>query len=111
MHRWPGFPPLEMRRLLCAMLAALGLQGCVTGAELIRALAQPEPSLSALTVCHGYSCSYRTPTHISEAEWREVTAIFTPAPASAEDERAMVARAIGLIETIVGRRVGTSADR
>ena len=48
---------------------------------------------------------------LTPPEWDNVLQLFTPLPASAEAERASIALAIGVLEDMVGTKVGTAADR
>ncbi|GAB4490252.1 MAG: hypothetical protein OHK006_22850 [Thermodesulfovibrionales bacterium] len=47
---------------------------------------------------------------LSEREWTEIRAIFTPLPTSALQERAAIARAVGQLETMAGAKTGTDKD-
>jgi len=66
----------------------------------------PEP----FTVCSGYECSRSDTLTLSDGQWREISALFTPAAASAREERASIRRAIARMEQMVGGQNGTSAD-
>jgi len=48
---------------------------------------------------------------LSPAEWDNVTRLFTPPPQTAEAERNAISLAIGLLEDMVGTKIGTAADR
>jgi len=69
------------------------------------------PNLSRFEVCQGGGCTESTVTSLNDADWQPIAKIFSSAVNSAEEERKQVARAIGLLEEIVGKKVGTSADR
>lgn len=86
-----------MRRVagLCMMLLGGGV-----------AWSAPEP----FTVCSGYECSRSDTLTLSDGQWREIRALFTPVAASAREERATLRRAIARMEQMVGERNGTSAD-
>jgi len=78
------------------------------------ALALVWPLLSSasshqVTVCLDYGCDYTRSTDIRAHEWRRVEEILSGAD-SADAERMALAEAIGLLEQIVGRKVGTAED-
>jgi len=99
-----------------ALLAAVtSLCGCATSGvdpfeRDVQQAVDRTPGPVALPVCHGYGCAWRDYVTLSEAEWREVRAAMAPPAPTAVAERAQIASAIGLIERIVGARLGTSED-
>lgn len=109
------------RRFAHAALAALitaTLAACATGPDGLRSLeevvqsgVERAPTPVALPVCHGYGCYGRTLVTLSAAEWREVQALFAPPPADGAAERTRIAQAIGLLESMVGPKTGTSGDK
>lgn len=62
-------------------------------------------------VCYGFGCKESKIVRLTDQEWGEVRAIFDPRPADAEAERARVAKAVALLESIVGPQANTSGDR
>lgn len=70
------------------------------------AWAAPAP----FTACSGYECSRRDSVTLSDAQWQEVRALFTPAAASAHEERANLQHAVARMEQMVGAQNGTYAD-
>jgi len=48
---------------------------------------------------------------LTPAEWDNVTRLFTPSPQTAEAERNAISLAIGMLEDMVGTKIGTAADR
>lgn len=69
------------------------------------------PSLNAFEICQGGGCVHSDALSLMPAEWENVIRIFTPSPQTAEDERAAIAQAIGMLEDMVGTKIGTAADR
>ena len=65
----------------------------------------------AIAVCHGYGCGLTDLVSLRGETWDAIRALFTPAPATALQERAAVAHAVGLFEQAAGRQLGTDADR
>ena len=65
----------------------------------------------AFTVCHGHGCRLRTEVGLSERDWDPVADLFAEPAADARIERGRIATAIGILETAVGPKAGTSKDR
>jgi hypothetical protein len=97
-------------RCVLALAAAL-LAGCAAGEDHVLALADPEPELSRLAVCHGYGCSHRTTVAIAPEAWARIAASFRPPAATPAEERRRIADAVGAIEEIVGALAGTAVDK
>jgi len=68
-------------------------------------------SVSSFDVCKNYGCSSHVRVTFSAAEWAQVRAVFAVAPESATMEREQIARAIALVETLVGPKAGTANDK
>ena len=69
----------------------------------------PPPNGSRVYVCHGYSCRIVSPVTFSEAELAKIGSGLAQAT-DAASERAAISSAVQVYETIVGARIGTSAD-
>ncbi len=69
------------------------------------------PQLNQFEVCQGGGCAEVSKTSLTTQEWSAVSGIFNHPAIDAEDERKKIAQAIGVLEALVGRKVGTSADR
>lgn len=70
-----------------------------------------KPALQAFEICQGGGCVQSDMLSLTAAEWDNVVQLFTPPPASAEAERESIAKAIGVLEDMVGTKIGTAADR
>jgi hypothetical protein len=70
----------------------------------------PPPAGNAVTVCHGYSCKYRSAVRFSLADLDEFGQIIRKAGPGAANERRGIATVIALIERKVGPVAGTSGD-
>lgn len=73
------------------------------------------PQLSAFEVCQGGGCAVVSKTSITEMEWNAVTHIFNVPAKSAQEknevvERQKIAQAIGILEDLIGKKIGTTAD-
>jgi hypothetical protein len=73
------------------------------------------PTLNSLHVCFGGGCAEIRAVSITRLEWAQVEAAFANSTndekLNAAFERQQISNAIGLLETIVGEKVGTSRDR
>ncbi|MEO6118047.1 MAG: hypothetical protein ABIP37_03140 [Methylotenera sp.] len=71
------------------------------------------PTLEGFDVCFGGGCAEIKQVSLSPEEWRKVKAVFTDInnlQMSSEQERKKIANAIGVLETIVGLKIGTNKD-
>jgi hypothetical protein len=69
------------------------------------------PTLAAFEICQGGGCVQSDVLSLTSAEWESVIRLFTPLPLTADAERAAIAQAIGVLEDMVGTKIGTAADR
>ncbi len=70
----------------------------------------PPPAPESFGHCHAYGCKMVTPVSLTDQDWREIDALFSPPPASAEEERARLPETIALFERKVGAITGTEED-
>jgi hypothetical protein len=96
--------------------AALALSACAENAHHLNTVyldrfATPEPTLAEFTVCHGFDCRERSHARLTVKQWRQVAAVFRPRAKNAQAERQQVARAVALIERLVGPQTGTDAHQ
>lgn len=93
------------------LIAASALtSACATGIDTAKynnAPAKPD----SFVLCHGYSCTHKTPTGFTSAEWKAVGDIFTKKPARTPPaEREKIGKALAKIEHIIGAKTGTDED-
>jgi hypothetical protein len=98
-----------MRHVQLALAMSL-LTACTSPTPGILETTMPSSTREYFTYCTGYGCSQRWNIVITEEEWDTVRAIFSRTPASAEDERRLIAEAIGQVEQIIGPKAHTSDD-
>lgn len=77
----------------------------------VRADIITEPAPAHFSVCHNHSCETVQTVSLNPAQWRQVRRLFEPPSADARGERARIARAVAMLETMVGKMTGTSRDR
>jgi hypothetical protein len=68
------------------------------------------PTPAKFSICHDLSCSKISHISLQKNEWQQVTDIFSTPADHGEQERQQIQSAIALLETLVGRHAGTSAD-
>ncbi len=89
--------------------AALILSGCATGIDPYKYNQDPAAAES-FTLCHGYSCTSKTPTGFTAGEWKQVGAIFAAPAKTPGAERSKIGRALALMERQIGAKTGTDED-
>jgi hypothetical protein len=107
---------MRVWRILRWLSVALTVSACAENANNLQThyldqYANANPTLTDLTVCHGFYCAERTPATIRDDQWRRVTAVFKPRAKNARQERQQIARGVALIESIVGPQTGTNAHQ
>lgn len=70
-----------------------------------------EPTPHHFQHCSDYGCQTIQDVELSDKEWMEVAEFFKPAPKTALEERAAIAKAIGALERVVGEKTKTSDDQ
>ncbi len=68
------------------------------------------PTLDAFEICHSGGCAEVSAVSLSDEDWQQVSAVFATGAKNAAEERAQIATAIGVLETLVGEKTGTSGD-
>jgi len=72
---------------------------------------QEVPRIEKFLFCNGGTCADVETVSLHDGEWQEVLDLFAERPQNAEQERALIAQAIGLMESIVGSKTGTDTDK
>ena len=100
---------LAINRLFFSFLLVFS---CLSQADVadINRIFHQTPRLNQFEVCQGGGCAQDDSIGLTPAEWQSVATLFLPAPTDAQAERKQIALAIGLLEEIVGKKVGTSGD-
>lgn len=70
-----------------------------------------DPAPGRFSVCSEHTCHKITQVSLAPAQWQQVRDQFSPPAESAADERTRIARAIALMETLVGPLAGTANDK
>jgi hypothetical protein len=72
-----------------------------------------QPVKNSVSVCHAYTCKMQTKFTFKDADIAEIAKIFKTVKKddSAGEERRAIAYAIGWIEKLVGKAIGTDKDR
>jgi hypothetical protein len=107
---------VAIRRILSIGLGvcALALSSCASAppdpAAFLARYDIKDPKPTSYSVCHGNGCRLSTPIILTTQEWDKVRAVFEPPPRDAAEERARIAKAVGVLETLSGIRAGTFDD-
>ncbi len=70
-----------------------------------------DPVPAHFSVCSEHTCKKLSIVGLAPSQWQQIRAIFSPEAVDAVQERASIASAIALMETIVGELTGTSHDK
>jgi len=97
---------------LAVVTMMLLLAGCSAAREesRIAAMVPLDATVASFDVCHGTSCTVRTPVGLSDEQWERITEVFARSAKSAAAERQDIAHAIALFERFVGEKTGTMHD-
>lgn len=106
---------LEMMcRIVALAIGALVLTSCATPQEGVRRyLGQHDiidPHSSNFKICYSRGCRKSAQVQLSAAQWERIRTVFAPRPSNGAAERACIARAIGVLESMVGPLTGTDVD-
>jgi len=77
----------------------------------IQQIYRKTPYLHEFSFCQGGGCAKMSQLSLSQADWQPIVELFQTPPQNAALERQYIAKAIGLLEQIVGNKTGTSNDR
>lgn len=101
-----------MRNRLPALAVVLSVctAGEVSALQWYKLRGAPPPTGDKVFVCHGYSCRIVTRVTFTDSEIRQIAGALVAGVADAAMERAAISDGVQVYETIVGARVGTSAD-
>ena len=73
--------------------------------------ADPNPTLSSVLECHGFSCSETSRATLNRDAWRQVAAVYVPRAKDARTERRQIAHGVALIQLLVGQQTGTATHQ
>ena len=118
---------LKLIKLILALSLVLFTEAAGADLSAMTVVFHEVPRLEHFNICWGGGCETVSLVSINTSEWQAVADVFTQAPqllqASiaevnvmseaklAEQERNNIAIAIGVLETIVGQKTGTSNDK
>jgi hypothetical protein len=101
----------QINRLFCSLSLLFFTQIAWSAFDDIQRIYHQSPELSSFEICQGGGCANVLQTALSDVDWQPVANLFSESVSHAGDERERISQAIGLLEEIVGRKTGTSADR
>ena len=98
-------------RLFPFVIMAILIGGCSTTPSSITRPISVDHTVEDFLYCGGYGCDKPHRIRLSEVQWAKVQVIFNETPRDADEERARIAEAIGLLEAMAGNQAGTLNDR
>ncbi len=103
----PRFNPVALA--LCLLLS-----GCIsvqqTPSEWLGYYEIPAPAADQLVLCSDIDCAQKQTVQITQNQLTQLRTTFEPAAQSAEQERAQIATAIGLLERLMAPTLNTAGD-
>lgn len=96
------------------MLLFLFAAGCAAKSpeDLLSRHGIAHQNLTKLSACVSYACRHKEITYITEEEWAEVVEVMgADKEDSASKERKRIGVSIGLLERIIGPKVGTAQNK
>jgi hypothetical protein len=114
--KWFGGRTVRMFSIIRWLAAALAVSACAQNTNHLTTtyldrFATPKPRLEDFTECHGFGCTRVSHASLSKAAWRRVVAVFRPPPKDPQAERQRIARAVALMQILVGEQTGTAAHQ
>ena len=104
----------QTRQLFCKLffVSALILSNQYSYADIhdMTRIFHTTPTLSSFEICHSGGCAEVSSVSLNDTEWQQVSAIFDGNVQNTADERERIATAIGVLENLVGNKIGTSGD-
>jgi hypothetical protein len=101
----------QISRLFCSVGLLCFTHIAWSAFDDIQRIYRQVPQLNQLEICQGGGCANVLQTALDDAEWQSVVMLFAVPVNDAEEERARISQAIGLLEQIVGYKTGTSEDK
>jgi hypothetical protein len=106
-------------RVWCALGwlgAALAMSACAPNGRnltmtFIDRYAELNPTPAGFIECRGFNCAESARVALSKGAWHRVTAVFKPSPTDAQAERQRIARAVALLQLVVGAQTGTAVHQ
>ena len=77
----------------------------------IQRIYRQAPSLYQFEICQSGGCAKVSPLLLDHSDWHPIDTLFHHPVLNAAEERERISKAIGLMENIVGHKVGTHSDR
>lgn len=101
----------QISRLFYSFILLLFASHALADFADIQRIYKKAPNLYHLEICQSGGCALVTPLALDHSDWIPIDALFLVPALTADEERIKLAEAIGLLEDIVGRKIGTHTDR
>jgi len=102
---------MKQHLLSLIMLHVILTCGQVRADTFVRDDINTRPRPADFSVCHGNTCAQVSQVGLTETQWQRVRTIFRPSPGDPAEERKRIAKAIGLMEVMVGEITRTANDK
>jgi hypothetical protein len=103
-----------MCRIVSLAIAILAITACATPQEGVRRYLDQhdivDPRPDDFKICYAHGCQQSAQVQLNVEQWERVRIVFSPRPSDGATERACIARAIGVLESMVGPLTGTDGD-
>lgn len=100
-----------MPRLLLLTVLTLFIAGRAGADTFVRDDIITEPTPTNFSLCHDHQCASLETLSLAAREWTSIKQLFRRRPRTPEAERRAIGQAVAKLETITGKRVGTSNDK
>jgi len=95
----------------CFLLWQLAGSGGANAVVFVSSEINTTPAPDSFSICFDNTCQSISQLALSDDQWQGIRAIFLPAAETAEDERAMIGKAVARLEQIIGPMTGTEDDK
>ncbi|MGJ8618975.1 MAG: hypothetical protein ACSHWN_01475 [Methylophilaceae bacterium] len=101
----------RISHLFFSLLLVCFAQSAIAEFADIQKIYHQTPHLNQFSVCQGGGCAKKSELVLNQADWQPIVKLFQQYATNAQVEREHIAKAIGLLEQIVGNKTGTLNDR
>lgn len=95
----------------CFLLWQLTGSGGVNAVVFVSNEINTTPAPDNFSICFDNSCQSISQLTLSDHQWQSIRAIFIPGAETADQERAMIGKAVARLEQIIGPMTGTENDK
>lgn len=101
----------QISRLFSSLLVFFFANNAFAEFADIQRIYRKAPNMYQLEICQSGGCARVTSLELNHSDWTPLDALFLQPALTATEERVKIAKAIGILEDIIGRKAGTYSDR